>query len=827
MLSVAKLSGNLDYYLELATLDYYHNGGEPVGKWFGQGAERLNLRGEIDHEVIRRIATGFSADGQSKLVQNAGKENRQIGWDLTFSAPKSVSVLWSIAGPAERAEIQKAQEEAVRATIGYLEEGGASRIGKQGKDQKLAQLVVGLFEHGSSRANDPQLHTHALVLNVGVDSEGETRTILSKPFFQQKMTAGALYRTELAHQLVKRLGVRLERSGFAFEVKGVPKSLCEFHSKRRQEVLKALRAVGHTSAKAAQIATLETRSQKDTLSRSMLFEKWREEAKKFSFSTRSLKRILGRRPARQRSFKAADGAFRHLSGQHSCFSRSEMLRETAIRLQAEGVSATRVREVTEQFLSIDKRVHRVNNTFFTSKKNLKEETSLLESASRLSKNSRHQLKVEALESKLLDPSTATLNWEQSAAVAHMTIGNESIALVNGKAGTGKTRMLKTAADLWKDAGYDVLGLCVAGKASRGLHEATGIQTETVAKFLYDAEPTLKAVVSRHLRGLKNAALGKRQVKKPKPVKIGSKSVLVIDEAAMIGTSEMRRILEEVERAKARVVLVGDARQLQPIDPGSPFQSLVDRLGAIQLDEIQRQQNPFDRQMVKDLSEGNVHDALMNLAERELIHCADDRASAIKQLVHDWGASRDSNSLILAPSRLEVAEINRQCQKQRQAQGKVKNGIGLKLNGQTIQVGDRVQFGQRNKQRGLENGDFGFVEQANRSQRTLTVRMDSGRKVLVPIEHYDSIQLGYATTVHKGQGATVDRAFVLLGGQLQNQHLSYVQLSRARGETRVYIDRFEAGQDYAELIASMERTRQRPLAIDLAKIQDALSQSQSP
>lgn len=827
MLSVAKLSGNLDYYLELATLDYYNNGGEPVGKWFGQGAERLNLRGEIDPEVIRRIAAGFSADGQRKLVQNAGKENRQIGWDLTFSAPKSVSVLWSVASPEDRAEIQKAQDEAVRATISYLEEGGASRIGKQGQDQKMAQLVVGLFEHGSSRANDPQLHTHALVLNVGVDSEGETRTILSKPFFQQKMTAGALYRTELAHQLVKRLGVRLERSGFAFEVKGVPKSLCEFHSKRRQEVLTALLAAGQSSAKAAQIAALETRSQKNTLARSQLFEKWQEEAKDYSFSTRNVKRITGHKPVRQRPPKAVDSGFRYLSGKHSYFSGSEVLREAALRSQAEGVSLARVRSATEQFLINDKRVHKVKGTYFTSQKNLKEEKALLESAKSLSRVSNHKLGVESLVAKLLDPSTATLNWEQSAAVAHMTIGNESIALVNGKAGTGKTRMLKTAANLWKDAGYDVLGLCVAGKASRGLHEATGIQTETVAKFLYDAEPTLKAVVSRHLRGLKNAALGKRQVKKPKTVKIGSKSVLVIDEAAMIGTHEMCRILREVERAKAKVVLVGDAKQLQPIAPGNPFQALLDRLGAIQLDEIQRQHDAFDRQMVKDLSEGNVQDALMNLAERDLIHCADDRASAIKQLVQDWGASRDSNSLILAPSRLEVTEINRQCQKLRQARGMVKNGIGLKLNGQTIQVGDRVQFGQRDRKRGLENGDFGFVEQANRIQSTLTVRMDSGRKVLVPIKHYSAIQLGYATTVHKGQGTTVDRAFVLLGGQLQDHHLSYVQLSRARGETRVYIDRFEAGQDYADLIASMERDRQRTLAIDLAKIQDALSQSQSP
>lgn len=823
MLSVAKLSGSLDYYLELATFDYYQNGGEPVGKWFGQGAERLSLQGKIDHEVIRRIGAGFSADGKTKLVQNAGKENRQIGWDLTFSAPKSVSVLWSVSSPAEREEIQRAQDAAVRETISYLEEGGASRTGKQGKEKQLADLVVGLFEHGSSRANDPQLHTHALVLNVGVDSEGKTRTIVSKPFYQQKMTAGALYRAELAHQLVKRLGVRLERSGFSFEVKGVPKSLCEFHSKRRQEVLKSLKAVGLSSARAAQIATLETRNKKETLSRSVLFEKWQAEAAEHSFSSRNVEGITGRRPVRHQTSKAVDGAFRQLSDTHSYFSESELLRETAIRIQAEGVPLAKIRIVTEQFTQNDRRVHRVTDSYLTSRDNLNDEAALLKSANRLSLASHHRVDPKALESKLLAPSTSTLNWEQSAAAAHITIGSESISLVSGKAGTGKTRLLKTAAELWKEGGYDVLGICVAGKAARGLHEATGIRTETVAKFLHDLDPELKAVAHRHYRDLKRAVQGRPTINNP-PLKIDSNSIVVIDEAAMIGTRDMRRILSEVERAEAKVVLIGDAKQLQPIERGNPFQALVERLGAIHLDEIQRQQDPLDRQVVQDLSNGSVHDALKSLVERDLVHCAEDRSLAIGQLVSDWAKANDSNSLILVPTRSEVAEINRQCQKLRQSKGEVRNGFGLKLNGQTIQVGDRVQFGKRDKMHGLENGDFGTVEQANPTRKNLTVRLDSGRKVLVSLDRYDSIQLGYATTIHKGQGATVDRAFVLLGGQQQDQHLSYVQLSRARAETRVYVDRYEAGQDYADLLALMERNRQRPMAIDLAKINEALSHS---
>lgn len=825
MLSVAQLKRNINYYLELATLSYYQKGGEPVGKWCGIGAERLKLGEAVREDVIKNIAAGFSADGCRKLVQNAGKENRQIGWDLTFSAPKSVSVLWSAASPEMRREIQEAQDTAVRKTVEHLEETAASRTGSQGNEQEDAGLIVALFEHGSSRANDPQLHTHALFLNVGVDEAGKTRTILSSALYQQKLTAGALYRTELAHQLVERLGVRLERKEFSFKIKGVPQKLCDSYSKRRNEVVTALRKAGQCSAHAAQIATLETRRPKDTLPRKELFKKWKSEAAKHGFGEKQIERITGRRKLRRRPLISVQGAFRQLSSEHAFFSKNEMLREAALRTQVEAVSLVEVKSVTEQFLKSDASVHQITKrTNFTSVDNLQEEEALLSVAKRLTERECCPVDVKKIESKLMDHQTNPMNWEQAAALGHITLRKDSISIVQGRAGTGKTQMLKTATELWRRNGNRVLGLCVAGKAARGLQEATGMRTETIAKFLYDNDKPLLKQTRHHLRQFRRAFKGQKTTRYRR-VKLKANTVLVIDEAAMLSTQDMRQILEEVEKANAKIVLVGDSKQLQPIDRGNPFHALAERLGAIQIDEIQRQQNPFDKKMVIDVSEGNMQSALSNLADRGLVHLAEDRLSAIKQLVSDWGSTTEgSQSLILVPSKCEAAEVNRRCQKTRQLHGTVKNGIGINVQGQTIQVGDRIQFFRRNRSLGLENGDFAVVETVNRSRKTLTVRLDSGRKVLVPVKIYDSIQLGYATTVHKGQGATVDRAFVLLGGYQQDRHLTYVQLSRARAETRVYIDRFESGQDYAHLVASMERDRQRPLALDLAKIEEVLSQS---
>ena len=171
-------AGQGDYYLELAREDYYTKGGEPPGHWHGQGAKALGQKGQVTPDDLRSYLDGYSPSSKAAYVQNAGKEDRQAGWDLTFSAPKSVSVLWSQASPEVRKEIQAAQQEAVNKALSYLEsEAGITRRGKGGGDKEQAGLVFATFEHGTSRAQDQQLHTHALLLNIGVRADGTTGSI--------------------------------------------------------------------------------------------------------------------------------------------------------------------------------------------------------------------------------------------------------------------------------------------------------------------------------------------------------------------------------------------------------------------------------------------------------------------------------------------------------------------------------------------------------------------------------------------------------------------------------------------------------------------------
>jgi conjugative relaxase-like TrwC/TraI family protein len=184
MLSIcAMVPGQGRYYLELAREDYYFDGGEPVGRWWGRGSQALGLGDIVDRSALEQLFQGFSPEGHP-LIQNAGHERHQPGWDLTFSAPKSVGVVWSQGDAKTKRAIQEAHFAAVRAALAYVEdEVTFSRRGKDGKERSPAMLIVATFEHGTSRALDPQPHTHCLLLNVAVRPDGSTGTIVSKPIY--------------------------------------------------------------------------------------------------------------------------------------------------------------------------------------------------------------------------------------------------------------------------------------------------------------------------------------------------------------------------------------------------------------------------------------------------------------------------------------------------------------------------------------------------------------------------------------------------------------------------------------------------------------------
>lgn len=792
MLSIGAASGG--YYASLAHEDYYHDGGEPPGLWHGRDATALGLVGTVDKDTFLKLCDGFSPEGLP-LTQNAGKENHRAGFDLTFSAPKSVSVLWSQADPEVRREIQAAQLEAVKKALDYLErEAAFTRRGKGGHDLERCGLMVATFEHGTSRAQDPQLHTHAVALNIGIRADGTTGTLESKPFFRHKMAGGALYRAELAHQLERRLGVEIEAGKKdTFEIKGVPEKLVTEFSKRHEQIEAAMKSEGAKGAERAAYFTLTTREKKAHVARELLFENWQGVGKKYSFTSETVMSRLPEtsRVVNQRTLETetvVEKAAGRITETQAYFTEKELVRRTAEAAQTKGMTADNVLSAVGTYLACEA-VHlgRIGNERYYTTREIDALEKQMLSQVMGSRQISHAPRLS--DAVMVSP---LLNLEQRKALYNVTQEQGSIKVISGLAGTGKTTLLKSAREVWEAQGFTVEGAALAAVAAKGLEEGAGIKSATVARTLLDLENGKKTFTAR--------------------------TVLVVDEAGMVGTRQMARLIDEVSKAGAKLVLVGDEKQLQPIEHGAPFKAIGDRVGRAELTDIKRQRDLWAREAVKDFAFGRAESGLTAYAERGLLTVSDTRKDAMRELVRDWSKSDESGyheRIIVAGMKAEVRALNRLAQEERQGRGEL-GTRSLEINTHAFYERDRVLFTKNSKAHGVHNGDTGTIARIDPVSRDMVVKLDSGERVIIPTRSYEYVDLGYAMTTHKGQGKTVESAFVLAGGTMQDRELSYVQMSRTRGETRIYVERADAGDTVSELSRDMNKSRQKGMAQDIAE-----------
>ena len=386
--------------------------------------------------------------------------------------------------------------------------------------------------------------------------------------------------------------------------------------------------------------------------------------------------------------------------------------------------------------------------------------------------------------------------EQKAAVRHVT-GPERIEAVAGLAGAGKSTMLGAARQAWEAEGYEVMGAALAGKAAEGLEESSGIRSRTLASFERSWERGRDRLTDR--------------------------SVLVIDEAGMVGSRQLSRVLSEADRAGAKVVLVGDPEQLQPIGPGAAFRAVAERAGFVELGEIRRQREGWQREASVGFARHRTAEGLAAYGERGAIHFADELGSAkqaiVRDVIADMDARPDGSRLVLAHRRVDVAELNDQVRAVRQGRGEL---AGEQLYQTTegeraFARGDRILFRENNRDLGVKNGMLGTVERAEPGR--LEVRLDSaagpgkGRAVSVSMADYAAVDHGYATTIHKAQGATVDRTYVLASGTM-DRHLTYVGMTRHRDAVTLYAGRDEF-KDIDALSSRLSRAGLKETTLDYA------------
>ncbi len=329
---IKHLAAAVKYYLDDRKVSYYLNGVDKEGTWFGQGAARLGLRGSVQSAEFYHLLSGRTPDGRQSLVQNAGRADRQCGWDMTFNAPKDVSVLWSVSPLPIRQAIEASHQLAVQTALRVAEEvAGISRSGPGGRVLKKADLVWATFQEGASRAQDPHVHTHAVLMNLGLRQDGSTGSIATTNLFRWKMALGAIYLTDLAARLTHELGLTIhsERNGFSIE--GVSQELAQHLSKRRQKIVATMAERGEEGPIAARTAAKDTRPPKLELSAAKLFAHWQETARQYGWGPEQVTKLIGKprevRPEQSKLDQAVDHAARQLAPDQQ--TRSSLVRAVA------------------------------------------------------------------------------------------------------------------------------------------------------------------------------------------------------------------------------------------------------------------------------------------------------------------------------------------------------------------------------------------------------------------------------------------------------------------------------------------------------------------
>lgn len=393
-----------------------------------------------------------------------------------------------------------------------------------------------------------------------------------------------------------------------------------------------------------------------------------------------------------------------------------------------------------------------------------------------------------------------LSAQQKRAARHLLGGPDLVAL-EGVAGAGKTYLLARVCAAFEGDGRRVRGLALSAIVARNLGHETGMPAQTVASFLKDlARPEPYAPLQRG-------------------------DVLVLDEAGLVGSRQLEAIVRHVERAKAKLVLVGDTRQLQSIEAGAAFRALVQRHGAARLDEVRRQSRPRDRDASADFAKGKTAKALQHYRQSGAFVPRGSQCDAMRALVFDWlqGRRLGLSQLILAHRRADAGELNRLARLALRAEGLLGTDVSVSVSvleevaGVAIErretrafaVGDDILFTRNEFALGVQNGATGRLT-AIKPGGEFRVTFADGRVIALHPSAYPYLEQGYAMTVHKAQGATVDRAYVLASHSF-DAHLSYVAMTRHRDSARLYFaeDEFEG----VDLIASLSRERPKDMAID--------------
>ncbi|MGC1853690.1 MAG: MobF family relaxase [Solirubrobacterales bacterium] len=788
MLTIGKLGiGQERYYLDKVAEgaeDYYSGEGEVAGEWLGDAAEDLGLSGEVEAAQLEAMLTGRNpVNGEPLLGMNGVPAKGGVpGFDLTFSAPKSASLLWGLGGPVAAAEVPAAHREAVHAALDYMQrEACWTRRGAGGSEfvKGNGYLAAG-YVHRSSRNGDPQLHTHVLIANATKGPDGRWTRLYHPAIYDHAKTAGYIYEAHLRHELTRRLGVEWQqvRNGIA-EVAGFADEHLRAFSTRRAEILEA--AGAGASARSMQVATLATRKPKERdVGRGELLARWRSRAEEIGLDREAIARtfdpeasLVGRRaPAEARTLAMSSQVERAVTAGASHFDRKDTIQAVADSLW-QGAPGAEVERLADAFLASDSVIQigdSAKGARYTTRRIWELERDALAAAERM--RAQGPTPAGELIAARVIQARPTLKDDQREMIRRLLTSPEGVAVVVGEAGSGKTFAIVAAAEGWAQAGIELQAAAPTWRAAQVMR-ADGLPATTVASLLL----ALDRAEHEGGEGLPR------------------ESVLLIDEAGMVDSAALARLIAHAERAQAKLVLVGDPEQLGEIEAGGLFRALAERGDSIHLDEVIRHRHDLDRDAAKRIREGEGREALALYQSQKRVTVAPNADERREAMVRDWHKSfeRGEDAVMVAKQNAEVRRLNEIAREVRRQAGQL-GRQEIEVGEASFAAGDLVITRVNDPCAEVFNRERWRIAEVDAAERRVTLEgIDQAKAVEVGADylaqtnpHSDApaLEHAYAVTTYSAQGTTVDRAFVAADPSMDKQEL-YVAASRSREETFIY------------------------------------------
>lgn len=844
MLSIKRIN-NADYYAKLATVDYFNSSdaqiGEPKGVW-SESIKRIGGTSlTVENDALTKLMSGYSPDGK-KLTRNAGSEKYRSGMDLTFSMPKSASIVFANADETTRKHISLIQRQAVIEAMQYLESKVETRIGTDGHiREKVEALIYATFEHCTSREvegapPDMQLHTHCVVSNAAIRKDGQTGAIENSSLYIHKMAAGAKYRSVLAREF-RKLGLQVELDerleGSIFRVAGVDPQLEKHFSKRRSVIKEKAEEFGVSSAISMANIAEEGRNSKNEINRKELFEGWQAECESLGYREGDIKKA----EAKPVELLTNEKILEQLTEKESYFEMKDI--ERVVFEQAQFYDFNTEARI-KNFLNDPKCVRRYNNgkVVYTSKDLIELEKRAVDVARYDSQEMNTILKMDRCTEVLnrFEKTKFKLKEEQRAVFFNLTcdrdgVGGGDLAILEGLPGTGKTTVLNVIGQAFRDQGYQTIGTTISAKAGVILTSETGIETQTTAMTLEKLE-----------KG---------------DMKLDKDCVIFWDEASLADSRSFAKMQTHINKARAngvkvKLVMCGDTKQLSTVGSGAIYEALLTHaeIAPTTLTDIRRQKNEKDLEASYALSRmsekpeqalENAEEAVRIYKERgRIISEADgtdihgnpikkpyvSRDYLMQRLAEDYvkDPTKNTEKMVLVSTNAEAHAINQKIRRELFKTGALKendksaiifeNEEGHEIE---LQPGDRVFFKKNNYRLGVNNGVSGTVirtELTPEGPKVIIKSDDLGeiksKYYTINVNDYKDLKYGMAMTTMSSQGSTFKNTRMLFNKGVVDQKNSFVAMTRHKDDCFIYCTQ----DDEIDLAAAFSRERFKGTTLDL-------------